>query len=92
MMDRRGFVLKAAASVGGAAAFAELGFAGMAEVTYGRIGLASGAFAAFAPTRSGEIAGPIDLFRVCSAPPGNDREEALSPLGRFSDEASALAS
>ena len=105
-MDRRHFLLSTAASVGGTLLLPGMGLAATATTTYQRTTLRStggglvriadgesreGDFAVFAMLRNGRVEGPVDLFAVVPAPTGDDRDCALTPLGRKPDLATARA-
>ena len=51
----------------------------------------NGDFAAFAMLGGGRVTGPVDLFAVVPAPPGDERDSALTPLGRVRDLVAARA-
>jgi hypothetical protein len=99
-MDRRQFVLNTAAGVGGTLLFPGVSLAAPGTATYRRTTLRRvggglvripdglsrhGDFAAFAMGNGGRVVGPVDLFAVVSAPPGHERDSALTPLGRVRD-------
>ena len=89
MLDRRSFVCRIAAGVGGAFALpATVAGATTPPITYRRVSVhwtgerlvripdrapRVGDFTAFAPVRGGTIAGPVDVFRVEPPAPEDDR-------------------
>ena len=106
-MDRRQFVLSTALGVGGTFFFpgASLAAAGTAatykRTTLRRVGgglvriphglTRKGDYAAFAMLGGGRVVGPVDLFAVVPAPLGDERDSALTPLGRVPDLTAARA-
>ena len=105
-MDRRQFVLSTAAGVGGTLLFPGASLAAPGTATYRRTTLRrvggglvriphgltrNGDFAAFALLGGGRVVGPVDLFAVVPAPLGDERDSALTPLGRVRDLTAARA-
>jgi hypothetical protein len=105
MLDRRGFVMRAMAGLGGALLLPRSGpAAAWLPASYQRKAMrwhgnrlvdsadeAVGTFVVFAPMRAGTITGALDLFEVTASAPGDARSAVLTPLGRVADLATARA-